>query len=132
MNVTVCLTQSTTATFTCIVNRGTSQITTVSWQILTGGEFISVSGRPRHMSNSALNGNTITDTLIVTDVSVNDNSAQYRCEPTDTVISNIATLTVIGTYVCIYVCIICMYIHNYIYATLCMGRLKGKMVLQMS
>ena len=37
MNDTVCLTQSTTASFTCVVDRGTaSQITNAGWHILAG------------------------------------------------------------------------------------------------
>ena len=95
-NVTVCLTESTTATFTCVVDRGSTSITTANWQILFGGTFIPVFGRDRHMSDPSVNGNTVTDALTVTDVSVNDNGALYRCKPFGDVFSNNATLTVLG------------------------------------
>ena len=95
-NVTVCLTESTTATFTCVVDRGDTGITTANWQILDGGTFIPVFGRDRHMNDPSITGDTLTDTLTVTDVSVNDNGALYRCRPLGNVFSNNATLTVIG------------------------------------
>ena len=101
MNVTVCLTQSTTASFTCVVDRGGIPITSAQWQIhVGGGVYISVTGIARHMVNSALNGDMLTDTLIVTNVSVNDNGALYRCQPSNNAISDVATLTVLGMYVC--------------------------------
>ena len=100
-NVTVCLTQSTTANFTCVVDRGGSPISSAQWQIhLSGGTYISVTGIARHMVNSVLNGDTLSDTLTVTNVSVNDNGAQYQCEPSNNAISNVVTLTVLGMYVC--------------------------------
>ena len=95
-NVTVCLTESTTANFTCVVDRGSTSITTANWQILEGGIFIPVFSRPRHMSDPSVTGNRVTDTLTVTNVSVNDNGALYRCEPLSNVFSNNATLTVLG------------------------------------
>ena len=109
MDVTLCLTQSTTANFTCEVDGGSSQITSAHWQILSGGDFISVVGRPRHMSNASLIGNILTDILTVTDVSVSDNGTQYRCQPTSTVNSTIATLTVLGE-IMVYLSV-CMCIH---------------------
>ena len=104
-NVTVCLTESKTATFTCVVDRGSTSITNANWHILVGGAFISISGRPRHMDDHSVTGNTVTDTLTVTDVSVNDNGVLYRCEPFGNVLSNIATLTVLGE-IMYYLCII--------------------------
>ena len=95
-NVTVCLTESTTATFTCVVDRGGIGITNAGWHILDGGAFISTLGRDRHMNNPSVAGDTVTDTLIVTNVSVNDNGALYQCEPLGNVFSNNATLTVLG------------------------------------
>ena len=106
INDTVCLTQNTTASFTCVVDRGTtSQITNAGWHILTEGEYIGILGRPRHTSNPTLDGNIITDTLTVTNVSVNDNGALYRCEPTRNVISMPVTLTVLGTFMYFYIVI---------------------------
>ena len=95
-NVTVCLTESTTATFTCVADRGSTSITNGGWNILSRGTFISVTGRDRHVDDPSVTGNTVTDTLTITNVSVNDNGALYRCEPFGNVFSNIATLTVLG------------------------------------
>ena len=95
-NVTVCLTESTTATFTCVVDRGDTGITTANWHILDGEIFIPTLGRDRHMSDSSVTGDTVTDTVTVTNVSVNDNGALYRCQPLSNVISNNATLTILG------------------------------------
>ena len=100
MNVTVCLPQNATANFTCEVDAGSTSITTVGWQILDGTIYIPVVGRDRHMLDrrtSTTNGGTvITETLTVTDVSLSDNGAKYRCRPVDDVISDVVTLTVIG------------------------------------
>ena len=42
----------------------------------------------------------ITGELTVTDVTVNDNGTQYRCQPNNSnLISNVATLTVLGMYI---------------------------------
>ena len=95
-NVTVCLMESTTATFTCVVDRGGLPIFSAEWYILDGGQFYPTRGRDRHMSDSITTGDTVTDTLTVTNVSVNDNGALYRCEPFGNVFSNNATLTVLG------------------------------------
>ena len=100
MNVTVCLSQSTTANFTCVVDAGSTPITTAGWQIMVGEFYISVIGRDRHMldprTTPTNTGTMITDTLTVTDVSLSDNGAKYRCRPVDDVISDVVTLTVIG------------------------------------
>ena len=100
MNVTVCLSQSTTANFTCVVDGGSTGITSVGWQILTGGFYAAVVGRDRHMLDprTSINntGTIVTETLTVTDVSLSDNGAKYRCEPVLDVISDVVTLTVIG------------------------------------
>ena len=108
MDVTVCLTQSTTASFTCVIDRGGVDIFSAGWQILTGGQYQSVIGRPRHMVNPTREGDIITDTLIVTDVSVNDNGALYQCQPGVGVTSRSVTITVLGEI------IICLsHTHNY-------------------
>ena len=104
VNATVCLTQSTTASFTCVVDRGGIDITNAGWSILTGGQYLSVVGRPGHMVNPIRNEDIITDTLTITNVSVNDNNAQYRCEPDTGVNSMSVILTVLGMYVCNYLC----------------------------
>ena len=143
MNDTVCLTQSTTASFTCAFDRGSLPLTSAGWRILIRGFYISVHGRHRHMANPIINNDIITDTLTITDVSVNDNGAQYRCQPDiGNVTSITVTLTVLGkiimwismyivnVFMCTYICIInfngmnlyniimsytvCTYIHTYI------------------
>ena len=93
MNDTVCLTQSTTATFTCVIDRGGTPLTTAGWRILDGGFYISVVGRSRHMLNSTVNDteDTIIGTLTITDVSANDNGAKYRCQPD---IGDVTSMTV--------------------------------------
>ena len=96
MNVTVCLTQSRTASFTCVVDRRSTSITTAEWNILDVDTFISVASRRRHMTNAIRDGNIITDTLTVTNVSVDDNGAQYRCQPVNGVNSMTVTITVLG------------------------------------
>ena len=101
MNVTVCLSQTTTANFTCVIDAGSTLITSVGWQILTGGMYVLVVGRARHMldprTSSTNRGTIVTEILTVTDVSLSDNGTKYRCEPVRDVISDVVTLTVIGT-----------------------------------
>ena len=98
----MCLSQTTTANFTCLVNAGSIGITTAGWQILVEGFYITVVGRARHMVDprtSVVNTDTvITETLTVTNVSLSDNDAKYRCQPFGDVISNVVTLTAIGMY----------------------------------
>ena len=102
MNVTVCLTQSTTASFTCVVDGGGIPIASAGWEIRVGERsYIPVVGINRHMVDLMKNGDIITDTLTVTSVSVNDNDAQYRCEPISNVNSDVVILTVLG--MCVYV-----------------------------
>ena len=105
MNVTVCLSQSTTANFTCVVDAGMTGITSAGWRILVEGFYVTVVGRARHMLDPRTSltnfGTILTETLTVTDVSVSDNGAKYRCRPVDNVISDVVTLIVIYRYVCI-------------------------------
>ena len=116
MDVTVCLTQSTTATFTCVVDRGGIAIFTAGWHTLESGRYVLVpdNGKPRHMVNRSVdvNEDTITDILIVTDVSVNDNGTLYRCQPLNDEISMPVTITVLGE-VAIYLS--CPYKQAFIY-----------------
>ena len=103
MNVTVCLTQSTTASFTCVVevvDREALGITSAGWQIYVGGgRYLALNGRFRHTTDDDVNGDIITDTLTITNVSVDDDGAQYRCEPViGGVSSDDATLIVLGMY----------------------------------
>ena len=103
MNITVCLTQNTTATFTCAVDRGDIGISSAGWQILVvGGVYVSVVGRERHMVNPIRDGDIITDTLTVTNVSVDDNGTQYRCQPFGDVTSISAIIKVLGIYITIH------------------------------
>ena len=103
MNVTVCLSQSTTANFTCAVYVTRTSITSAGWQILVGVNYITVIGRDRHMldprSEIVNTGTIITETLTIINVSVSDNGAKYRCRPVDNVISDVVTLTVIGKFI---------------------------------
>ena len=93
--------------FSCVINRGSNvNVNSIGWYIsVGGGEFESVEGRPRHIIDSVIAGNIIiTGTLVVIDVSVNDDGTRYRCQPNNSnLISNVVTLSVLGTYVCMYV-----------------------------
>ena len=113
----MCRTQITEARFTCVVDSLGVNITAIDWQILVGGGFQLVQNLPRHETNSGIVENIITGLLIVTDVIMNDNGNQYRCLPTETTISDTATLIVLGktTYVHIIKCNILVYVHK-IYA----------------
>ena len=105
MTDTVCLTQSRTASFTCVVyRRGTSDTISAGWQILDDGVYQSVFQRPRHTSNPIRNGDIITDTLTITNVSVDDNGTLYRCQPYDNVTSMNVTITVLGELIVILFC----------------------------
>ena len=108
MNVTVCLTQSRTATFNCALDRGGYVIYVAGWcQVAYGGcLLIPLNSRPRHMTNSFINGDILTDTLTVTNVSMDDNKALYRCEPIAGVTSMTASITVLGEVV---ICLSCAY-----------------------
>ena len=94
--MTVCRTQRAEVQFICVVNLNGVNITAVQWQILVEGDFQSVQGMPRHMTENAMAADVITGTLEVTDVIMNDNGNRYRCSPTQTTMSGIATLTVLG------------------------------------
>ena len=108
MSATVCLTHSTTTNFTCVVDREGIGIFTAEWRMLEGGMYVSIPqiGRPHHMTNAIRDGDIITDTLTVTNVSVNNNGAQYRCQPVDDVTSMTVTITVLGEVV---TCLSCAY-----------------------
>ena len=107
MDDTVCLTQQDmTASFTCVVNRGGVGISSAGWHILDGGAYVLVVGRERHMVNPMRNGDIITDTLTVTNVSVNDNGSLYRCQPFGGVNSMSVTLIVAGEVV---ICLSCAF-----------------------
>ena len=98
MDVTLCLTQSRTEVFSCEANRNGMNITTIDWSVSVGGEFQSLQGISRYVTESSILSITddISGRLRVTDVSENDNGNQYRCEITPIYISNVATLTVAG------------------------------------
>ena len=108
MNVTVCLTQSRTATFTCALNRGGYGIYVGGWCEVAHGWCLIIppNSRPRHMTNSSINGDILTDTLTVTNVSMDDNKALYRCQPMVSVTSMTVSLTVLGEVV---ICLSCAY-----------------------
>ena len=112
MNDTVCLTQSTTASFTCVVDTGGIGISSAGWYILVEGTYVPIISRDRHIIDTNRNGNTITDTLTVTNVSVNDSGALYRCEPFGNVISMPVTITTLGE---IAICLSCAYNVSYTY-----------------
>ena len=97
MNVTVCTTARTIAVFTCIVETSSSLITTVTWNMMIDDiGLVGVERRERHMTNSNKSGNVINGTLTISGISVNDNGAQYQCEVTSSIRSNVVTLTVLG------------------------------------
>ena len=51
----------------------------------------------------------VTGTLEVTDVSINDNGTRYRCQPNNSnLISNVATLTVLGMCMYMYIAYVCI------------------------
>ena len=106
VNDIVCLTQNKTASFTCVVDGGGAGISSAGWHILVGGVYILVVGRERHTINPIRDGDIITDTLTVTNVSMNDNGALYRCQPFSNVISMSATLIVLGE---VAVCLSCVF-----------------------
>ena len=118
-NVKVCLSQTTTANFICGVTALNTLITSVGWQILDGGIYKTVVGRSCHTVNhDQITANPITTiigTLTVTNVSLSDNGAKYRCRPVDDVVSNVVTLTVIGMYVIIGLYCCKHSLHNYQY-----------------
>ena len=105
-NMTVCRAQSTIVEFGCIVLRNGVSITAADWQILVEGEFQSVQGMPRHVTDSSITGDVIFGILRVTDVVRDDNGNQYRCSPTNATVSDIATLTVLGKSIVYTYCII--------------------------
>ena len=57
------------------------------------------------MINNGITSNTIiAGELTVTEVTVNDNGTRYRCQPNNsTLISSVATLTVLRKFVCLYI-----------------------------
>ena len=96
MNMTVCRTQRMEVEFGCFVRRNGVNITAIDWQMLVEGEFQSVQGIPRHVTDNSITGDTITGILRITDVVMDDDGNQYRCSPTNATVSDIATLTVLG------------------------------------
>jgi len=100
MNMTLCLTQRNIAEFTCVVNTMGSPIFHISW-IIWDGCFFPTSGRPHHSDLSDRSGNITNSTLRVINVTMNDNGAEYRCEPESLVVSNSAFLTVLGEIIII-------------------------------
>lgn len=96
-NVTVCIGGE--AEFTCVLTGPsitTEDITTAGWQRKGSNYFLPVSGRKRHITIPTTIDDTLNDTLIVSNVSRDDDGALYRCMVTDRLTSNIVAITVTG------------------------------------
>ena len=115
MNITLCLPQSTTANFTCVVDTMGISITYVTWFILYNGTLISTNGRPYHSVETLPSSNMVTSTLRVISVSMNDNGAQYQCSPAFGIVSDPAFLTVLGEIIIISSINTYKYLYVYIY-----------------
>jgi len=118
MNMTLCLTLQGTANFECVVDTMGAPVTDVTWFILDGGLLLSTNGRPRHSGDTFSVGNITTGRLRVTNVTMNDNGAQYQCSPAVGVFSKPAFLTVLGEIIIIS--------STSIYACMCITVCKSK------
>jgi len=116
MNITLCVPQSDTAIFTCVVDPMGSFLTEVPWVIRNdNGALVSTGGRSRHSDSvDALPNGNITGRLRVINVTMNDNGAEYRCLPAVGVVSDPAFLTVLGEIIIISSINIYKYLHMYI------------------
>jgi len=100
--MTLCLTQSVSAIFNCVVDTIGIPITDVTWFILDGGVSSPTNGRPYHSVETLPSGGNIRNsTLRISTVSMNDNGAQYRCQVAVGVVSDYAFLTVLGEIIII-------------------------------
>ena len=80
------------ADFSCVISGpGVARnfITTAEWQIMLIdlGGFVSVLNRDRHVTHQMIRNDTLTVTLVISNVSINDDGALYRCMVTESVIS---------------------------------------------
>ena len=98
-NVTVC--NGGEADFSCVISGpGVARnfITTAEWQIMLTdlGGFVSVLNRGRHVTHQTIRNDTLTVTLIITNVSFNDSGVLYRCMVTESVISTSVSVFLSG------------------------------------
>jgi len=114
MNITLCVPQSDTAIFTCVVDPMGSSSTGVTWVIRDdNGALVTIVNRPHHNVETLSNGN-ITGILRVTNVTMNDNGAEYLCSPVFGVASDPAFLTVLGEIIIISSINTYKYLHMYV------------------
>ena len=58
--------------------------------------FVSVVNNDHHVIHQTVRNDTLTERLIITNVSMNDNGVLYRCMVTESVISNIVSILLAG------------------------------------
>jgi len=114
MNMTLCLTQKSTADLECVVDTMGLPVDNVRWFRLDSGILLEVGGRPRHNDETLINGNIRTGKLRVLNVTMNDNGAQYRCQAAVGVVSEPAFLTVLGKIIIISSINTYKYLHMYV------------------
>jgi len=113
--MTLCLIQTKTVTFTCVVDTMNRTIPGITWFRMDDGVFVTTDGIPGH-TNGILsdNNNMVTGRLRVTNVTMNDNGAEYQCSPVRGVDSNSAFLTVLGEIIIISSINTFKYLHMYV------------------
>jgi len=80
------------------------------------GVFVSTDGIPSHSDDILLeNNNIVTGRLRVTNVTMNNNGAEYQCSPARGVDSNSAFLTVLGEIMIISSINTYKYLHMYVF-----------------
>ena len=95
--------------FTCEVDKNGTSITTTGWQIFRQNYgFVPVS--ENLIRNVVENGDSLTETLMITNVTYNNSGNMYRCRITDDIVSDIVYLIVAGMY--IYTSYICKSYYN--------------------
>jgi len=95
--------------FTCEVDKNGTSITTTGWQKSEQNYgFMPV---PANLTkNVEKNGDSLMETLIVTNITGNNNGNMYRCRITDDIVSDTAYLIVAGMYIS-YVSLIVILMH---------------------
>jgi len=75
--------------FTCTVDTMNRTIAGINWFLLDDGVFVPMNGIPDHTDDIlSVIGNMVTGRLRVTNVTMNDNGAEYQCSPVCGVDSN--------------------------------------------
>jgi len=87
------------AVFTCEVDKKGTSITTTGWQIFQQNYgFVPVSANS--IRNVVENGDLLTETLMIPNVTYNNSGNMYRCRITNDTVSDTAYLIVAGMYIC--------------------------------